>query len=170
MQDYELIRSNRRTLGLEIKNGHAIVRAPFAASRAQIEAFVRAHEDWMLKKLAQSRARMEAHPEPDDARRNLLIARAQSELPARTAHFARIMGVSYQRVRITSARTRLGSCSSKGSICFSWRLMDYPDDAIDYVVVHELAHLVHMDHSAAFYAEIERVMPDYKRRRELLRR
>ena len=112
---------------------------------------------------------MEAHPEPDDARRNLLIVRAQSELSARTAHFARIMGVSYQRVRITSARTRLGSCSSKGSICFSWRLMDYPDDAIDYVVVHELAHLIHMDHSAAFYAEIERVMPDYKRRRELLR-
>lgn len=169
MQEYELIRSSRRTLGLEIKDGRAIVRAPFAASRAQIEAFVRAHEDWMLKKLAQSRARMEAHPEPDDARRARLIARAQSELPARAAHFAHIMGVSYQRVRITSARTRLGSCSSKGSICFSWRLMDYPDEAIDYVVVHELAHLIRMDHSAAFYAVIERVMPDYKHRRELLR-
>ena len=79
------------------------------------------------------------------------------------------MGVRPASIKITGARTRFGSCSSKGSICFSWRLMQYPDAAIDYVVVHELAHLRHMNHSAAFYAEIARVMPDFEARRNLLK-
>ena len=72
-------------------------------------------------------------------------------------------------IKITSARTRFGSCSSKNSICFSWRLMLYPPEAIDYVIVHELAHIRHHDHSPAFYALIEQYLPDWKARMKLLK-
>ena len=83
--------------------------------------------------------------------------------------YAYRMGVWPTRVTVTSARTRFGSCSPKNALSFSWRLMDYPEEAIDYVVVHELAHIRFHDHSPAFYAFISSVMPDHKRRREMLR-
>lgn len=72
-------------------------------------------------------------------------------------------------LKITSARTRFGSCSGQNSICFSWRLMDYPELAIDYVVVHELAHIVHKNHGSQFWALVERYLPDYRARRAMLR-
>lgn len=170
MHTFELIRSRRRTLGLEIREGRVIVRAPLAASADAIRAFVAAHEDWISLHLARDEARRAAHPEPDEARRAELIRRAQEELPPLVSRYGRIMGLAPARVTITGARTRLGSCSSRGSICFSWRLMDYPADAIEYVVVHELAHMRHMDHGRDFYREIERVLPDYRRRIALLKR
>lgn len=79
------------------------------------------------------------------------------------------MGLRPAGITITGARTRFGSCSSKRRISFSFRLMQYPPEAIDYVVVHELAHLRHMNHSAQFYALIEQYMPDYKVRRAMLK-
>ena len=72
-------------------------------------------------------------------------------------------------IKITSAQKRFGSCSGKNSICYSWRLMLYPPEAIDYVVVHELAHIVHKNHSAKFYALVAKYLPDYKERENLLR-
>ena len=72
-------------------------------------------------------------------------------------------------ITITGARKRFGSCSGKNRICFSWRLMQYPEEAIDYVVVHELAHIRHKDHSRAFYDCVAQVMPDWRERRALLR-
>ena len=79
------------------------------------------------------------------------------------------MGVDYGHISITSAKTRFGSCSSKGNIAFSYRLMLYPEAAVDYVVVHELAHRKEMNHSRAFYKLIEEILPDYKQRRKLLK-
>ena len=85
------------------------------------------------------------------------------------AHYAEWMGVTPTGVKITGAKTRFGSCSAKNSLCFSLYLMAYPDAAVDYVVVHELAHIRHKNHSPAFYAEVARVMPDYRERRKLLK-
>ena len=79
------------------------------------------------------------------------------------------MGVCPTGMRITGARTRFGSCSGKNSICFSWRLMAYPQEAVDYVVVHELAHILHKNHGPAFYQCIESVLPDWRQRRALLK-
>ena len=169
MPDYEIIRSRRRTLALEIKDCRVIVRAPMRLSRSAIDAFVTSHADWISEHMARAQSRAAAHPEPDAAMRAALIKRARAYLPPRVGYYARIMGVRPAGIKITGARTRFGSCSSKGSICFSWRLMQYPDAAIDYVVVHELAHLRYMNHSAAFYAEIARVMPDFEARRNLLK-
>lgn len=78
--------------------------------------------------------------------------------------YARKMGVAPAAVRIHGAKTRWGSCSSRGNLNFSWRLMMAPDSAIDYVTVHELAHLKEMNHSAAFRAVVEEVLPDYRER------
>jgi hypothetical protein len=79
------------------------------------------------------------------------------------------MNVSPARITITGAMTRWGSCSGRGSVNFSWRLMLCDDDVIDYVVVHELAHLREMNHGPHFWAIVEQVLPDYKRRKEKLR-
>ena len=78
------------------------------------------------------------------------------------------MGAKYQRLTITGAKTRFGSCSSKGNISFSFRLMLYPEPAREYVVVHELAHLFEMNHSKQFYQIVEKYIPDYKERKKLL--
>ena len=74
------------------------------------------------------------------------------------------MNLKYGRITITSAKTRFGSCSSKGNISFSYRLMLYPRELVDYVIVHELAHLSEMNHSDRFYKIIESVLPDYRER------
>ena len=94
---------------------------------------------------------------------------AAGYLPARVQIFADRMGGPPDKIKITGARTRWGSCSSRRVICFSWRLMMAPPEAVDYVVVHELAHLRHMDHSASFWQEVAQVLPDYEIRREMLR-
>ena len=89
---------------------------------------------------------------------------AKSYLTERTAVFAARMGVSPSAVKVNGANTRWGSCSAKGSINFSWRLMMAHDEVIDYVVVHELAHLRELNHSPHFWAIVAEVLPDYKSR------
>lgn len=86
----------------------------------------------------------------------------------RTEWFAQKMGVSPASVSITAAKTRWGSCSSKGRIHFSFLLIMAPPDAVDYVVVHELAHLLEMNHSARFWSVVAGTLPDYAQRRQSL--
>lgn len=167
---YEIIRSDRKTLGLQVKDGRVFVRAPRRVTLQQIERFVREHEDWIQNALNRQAAKQAAHPEPTAAERAELIRRAKEILPQRTAYWSQRMGLYPTQIRITSARRRFGSCSSEGHICYSWRLMQYPSEAIDYVVVHELAHLKHMNHSPAFHALVAKYLPDHKARRALLRR
>lgn len=172
MTDYELVRSARRTLGLEItRDLRVVVRAPYWCSKRQIESFVESHEGWIAKHLQTQRNRNEAETSrevsPEEEAR--LRALAAEIIPARVAFYSEKMGLVPTGVRITSARTRFGSCSGKNSLCFSWRLMQYPMQAVDYVVVHELAHIRHHNHSAAFHALVESVLPDHRERRKLLR-
>ena len=168
---YELRRSDRRTLGLEVtREGAVIVRAPKRTSIQAIERFVAEHEEWIQAASQRQAQRQAAHPEPTEAEKKAMIARAKALIPPRVDYYAALMGVKPTRITITSARTRFGSCSGKNALSFSWRLMGYPREAIDYVVVHELAHIRHHDHSPAFYREIEKVMPDHKARRALLKK
>jgi len=94
---------------------------------------------------------------------------AKRELTRRTADYAKRMNVAPANVKINSAVTRWGSCSGKNSINFSWRLIMAPDDVIDYVVIHELAHIKEHNHSQKFWAAVENVLPDYKARRNKLK-
>lgn len=167
MREYTLIRSKRKTLALQIKDGQLFVRAPAGLKKEYIDDFVRRKEGWIAAHLQRQAAK--ARPEPDEMEAARLAALAREILPGRVEHYAEIMGLRPAGVRITGARTRFGSCSSKGRICFSWRLMMYPGAAVDFVVVHELAHLRHMDHGREFYALVESVLPDWRSRREMLR-
>jgi predicted metal-dependent hydrolase len=95
--------------------------------------------------------------------------RAREILPERVEYFSAIMGVKPTHVSINEAKTRFGSCSEKRRINFSCRVMRYPSEAIDYVVVHELAHLKFLNHSREFWAFVESILPDYKARKGLLK-
>jgi len=170
MSGYTVKRSSRKTMSLEItRDLTVLVRAPLWMPQSEIERFVTAQQRW----IAEHKTRMQKRQQRQDAlspeQIDALRRRAEELLPARTAYYAAQMGVCPTGVKITSARTRFGSCSAKNSICYSWRLMLYPPEAIDYVVVHELAHIRHKNHSAAFHAEIARILPDHLTRRALLR-
>lgn len=167
--EYNLIRSRRRTLALEIKDLRIIVRAPLNMPQCDIDRFVSSHTDWIASHMARQSLRHANHPEPDDEETAVCIKRAKAYLPQRVQYYSDIMGLQPAGITITGARTRFGSCSSKRRLSFSWRLMQYPDAAIDYVVVHELAHLRYMNHSREFYELIEKYMPDYKQRKKLLK-
>ncbi|MBO5373883.1 MAG: M48 family metallopeptidase [Clostridia bacterium] len=167
--EYRIIYSSRRTLAIQItKACEVVVRAPRGISREKIDAFVKKSEAWILKHLEIQKSRRETKPELK-AELEALKQRALLILPQRVEYFSRLMGVSPSSVSINRAKTRFGSCSSKGRINFSCRLMQYPDEAIDYVIIHELAHLKHLNHSKEFWAFVERFCPDYKARKGLLK-
>ena len=173
MTEFELRRSRRRSISMEITDDlRVIVRAPLWMDREEVERFVSDHEKWLEKHMAVCRARWERERiwEQSPERLEELKRQAEEYLPARVKYYADRMGVEPSGVRITSARKRFGSCSGRNSLCFSFRLMAYPPEAVDYVVAHELAHIVHKDHSRAFYSLIEQYLPDYRKRIELLKK
>ena len=168
--DYTLVRSGRKTLAIEVtRDARVVVRAPQRCPRQQIDAFVASRQAWIEDALARQKARLAQHPPLSQAETEALRQKAKAYLPGRVACWAGRMGLQPAAVKITSARTRFGSCSSKNTLCFSLYLMHYPPQAIDAVVVHELCHMRHRDHSPAFYAEVERWLPDYREREKLLK-
>ena len=171
MTDYRVVRSRRRTVALQVdQTGSVVVRAPMTLPAEEIRTFVEKHETW-IRRQQQRQARYRAeHPEPTPQEQEALRRQAKAHLPQRVAYWAGVMGVRPTGIRITSARTRFGSCSGKNRLSFSLYLMAYPPEAIEYVVVHELAHIRHKNHSPAFYAEVERYLPDWRRRQALLKR
>ncbi len=168
--DYTVIRSARRTVSVEIKpGGKVVVRAPRLMPNAVIRRFVEEHAAWIGNAVRRQLEKESALPFPltgEDVA--VLKKQAKKILPARTAYFAGQMGVPVPPVRITSARTRYGSCSPQNRISYSCFLMANDADAIDYVVVHELAHIRNKNHSRAFWAEVGSVLPDWKQRRKKL--
>lgn len=167
--DYNVIYSSRRTVSLCIKNGGLIVRAPFGTSEKKIVEIIEKHSAWVEKHLKRSEEKHSRESSLSEENIAELRKLAKKILKVKVAYYAEIMGLKYGRITITGAKTRFGSCSSKGNISFSYRLMLYPEAAIDYVVVHELSHLLEMNHSKAFYKIVESVLPDYKERRKLLK-
>ena len=167
--EYILVRSKRKTVAIAFdKEGRLIVRAPMRLGRDKIEALLR-EKSALIEKHRQKHAEYEKNrlPEPTDAEKAALIAEAKRVLPLMVQKYAPVMGVRPASVRITSAEKRWGSCSAKGNICFSWRLMRMETDFIEYVVVHELAHLVELNHSPRFWAVVRSVLPDYTHRRTM---
>jgi predicted metal-dependent hydrolase len=168
--DYIVIHSKRKTLGLEItKDAQILVRAPMRTSKRDIEQMVQKHAQWIESHLEKQKMRFEARPEPSKEEQEALRKQAKDIIPLKVAFYGKRMGFEPTGITITSAEKRFGSCSPKNRLSFSWRLMRYPDAAIDYVVVHELAHIPHKNHGKAFYALIESYLPDYKVRKKLLK-
>lgn len=167
--NYTVKRSNRKTVGLEITSDcEIIVRAPKRMGDREIAEFVNKYRSWIDKKLPEAKKRAEKIRNIDNNEENLRRA-ARETIPALVERYSKIMELRPTSIKITSAKKRFGSCSSKNGLCFSWRLMAYPTEAIEYVVVHELAHLKHHNHSTKFYKLIEKYMPDYKERQKSLK-
>ncbi len=162
--EYSVIRSDRKTLAVEVKrDGTVVVRSPRFLSERKISAFLLQHNDWILKTVEKQRSRQNL--EFFDEEKILELKKTAKEvLPLKVEYYSALMGVKPTAVHITSAKTRYGSCSSKNSINFSLYLMTKSERCIDYVVVHELAHIIHHNHSKEFYKVIESVLPDYKQR------
>ena len=170
---YELVRSDRKTCQIQVKSdGRIIVRAPRRMPEKHIERFVSEKSDWIekvQKKLSDAKEQLDgAEPlSPEEIKR--LSKEALDYIPKRVEYFAPIVGVEYGRITVRNQKTRWGSCSGKKNLNFNCLLMLTNEKVIDYVVVHELCHLKEMNHSKDFWAEVERVLPDYKASRAWLK-
>lgn len=161
-----VIYSNRKTVSIELCTNGILVRAPKSMNSHEIEAFLDKKQSWIEKHLSKMKARREIIEKIplftlDEIRE--LADKALVVIPEKVKKYAPIVGVDYGRITIRNQRSRWGSCSSKGNLSFNCLLMLFSDDVIDYVVIHELCHRKHMNHSAEFYAEVERVFPEYRR-------
>ena len=156
--EYELIRSDRKTLAVQIRpDGRVVVRAPRRMNKARIEAFIREKEGWIRAHMPKT----ELRPRLTDGELKQLTALAKADIPLRVARFAPRLGVSYGTVTIRHQRTRWGSCTGAGNLNFNCLLMLAPEPVRDYVVVHELCHRLEMNHSPRFWAHVAGAMPDH---------
>lgn len=170
-----VIRSNRKTVAIQVNSDLSVtVRAPRSASEKDIEEILKKKKAWISKhieKIKKTKERLEAEP-TEKLTREKVIALAEEALeviPTRVEYFARVIGVTYGKITIRNQKTRWGSCSSKGNLNFNCLLMLAPPEVLDYVVVHELCHRKQMNHSKAFWSEVEKVLPDYKEARKWLK-
>jgi len=168
-----VIRSRRRTLALQVRqSGEVVVRAPLFVREQEVRRFVEEHLAWIEKqqrKLAcAAEQRREIQP-LSKAELSGLTEQARRDLTERARLFAPRVGVTYGRISIRHQKTKWGSCSSKGNLNFNCLLMLAPEEVRDYVVVHELCHRKQMNHSEAFWAEVERVLPEYRQARKWLK-
>ena len=168
--EYTLIRSKRHTMAIEIQSdGSVLVRVPLLCPKGNIDRFVKEHESWIISRRNAQIQKQSSLPAPLSTEEEEQLRRmAKSVLPGLVTYYAKRMNVPVPPVRITSARTRYGSCSAKNVISFSKYLMANSQDAIDYVVVHELAHIRNKNHGKAFWNEVAAVLPDWKERRKSL--
>lgn len=168
---YELIYSSRRTLAVQITSGGQVrVRAPRRTSKAAVERFLIEKQEWILKHLTKAAAQAAPPPPPlPESERRRYMETARDIFTQKAAYYASIMRVTYGRISIREQKTRWGSCSSRKNLNFNYKLAYMPQEIMDYVVVHELAHLQHMNHSQEFWQLVEQYIPDYKERRKWLK-
>lgn len=151
------------------EDGKITVRAPYRMAVGEADLFVEGHKEWILSRIsAYERVKTQrlvyTEEEREDGRK-----RAKKALEKRCRFFAERMGVSYGRITVREQKTRWGSCSAKGNLNFNWKLILMPEEILDYLVVHELAHRIEMNHGPAFWRVVEREIPDYKERRAWLK-
>ena len=210
---YTLIRSKRKTLSIQIKNGELIARAPVKLAKREIDRFIESKRGWIEDKLSISKERaaqrdayelsygslvpyrgvdfpivaragdqlgfdhdegcffMPPDLDPDQIKETLTQVYkrlAKSYIPKKALEIAGTLGFKPSAIRITSAKTRWGSCSTRGSINFSYRLILAPNELIEYVIIHELCHLKEHNHGQNFWNLAESILPDYRSRRAKL--
>ena len=161
-----LIRARRKTLSIRItQEGNLEIRAPLGMPKGEIEAFLKEKAQWIETHRAKVLAEYAQGQEAPLGEEEILTLAEQmrQRLPEKLNRHAASMGVTFGNVTIRCQQTRWGSCSSRGNLNFNCLLMLAPEEVLDYVVVHELAHRKQMNHSALFWQEVERECPDYKK-------
>lgn len=164
-----VIKSKRKTIAIQVNSDLSVtVRAPYGITEKYIEEFLNKNEIWISKQMHEIKVKKKSIESRDAENITLdkikaLADQALEIIPARVEYFAKIIGVTYGNITIRNQKTRWGSCSSKGNLNFNCLLMLAPPEVLDYVVVHELCHRKQMNHSKAFWTEVEKVFPDYKK-------
>ena len=170
-----IIKSRRKTIAIQVNSDLSVtVRAPRSVSEKDIEEILKKKEAWISKhieKIKETKERFEAEPtEKLTCEKVIALAdEALKVIPERVEYFAKVIGVTYGKITVRNQKTRWGSCSSKGNLNFNCLLMLAPPEVLDYVVVHELCHRKQMNHSKAFWLEVEKVLPNYKEVRRWLK-
>lgn len=166
----QIVRSRRRTVSLQITNdAELIVRAPNRIPQKLIDEFIASKRNWIEKKqhLMRERQRKTIPKEMIDV--PSLKKRAYYIIEERLNYYVGKHGFKFNDFRITSAQMRFGSCTAKGDLNFSWRLVLFPPEVLDYVVIHELTHLIEFNHSKRFWAKVEEFQPDFRLHKTWLR-
>lgn len=158
MPEIQIKKSFRKTLSMRFdKNGVLQVKAPVFLTQGQIQKFIHENQKWIEKHEKQKQDSI-----LDPSKVSLYKKQAQEVIIPRVEELAKEHGFMYNSIKITSAQTRWGSCTSKKNLNFTYRLVLAPQKSIDYVIIHELCHLRHMNHSRRFWDEVAKIMPDYK--------
>lgn len=171
---YTLARSQRRSYTLVVnQHGELELRVPLRTSESEIRRILKDRSSWIVKNMktmADRDAAREAekpHLSEEELARTIKesVRRMKPLLADRIGHYEPMLPANHipiTRITIRDQKTRWGSCSSRGSLSFNWKLYLAPPQCLDYVVVHELCHLVEMNHSPAFWSLVESIMPDYR--------
>lgn len=175
--EVEVLRSRRRTISIEVNlRGRVVVRAPLKMSRASVVSFIREKSAWVKKHLGIVRENLKNAEDPlseKELKELPKLARADIQerverlLPRVCAASGR--NLSFNKITIRRQKTRWGSCSAKQNLSFNCLLLLCPEEVRDYIVVHELCHLVELNHSKRFWKLVESVMPDYEIHRKWLK-
>ncbi len=171
--EIKIVRSRRKTISVEVAPDCTVtVRAPKYVSMKDIDRFIEDHGEWIDRHLEKMRRRIDALPvQGKFSERELekLKETARTDIPPMVGRIAERMGVPYNRVTIRAQKTVWGSCSAKRNLNFNCLLVLLPEPVIEYVIVHELCHLIYLDHSPAFWREVEKHCPDYRYLRGFLK-
>ena len=174
---YEIIYSKRKSVAIQIRpDGQVIVRAPYGCPRSFINSFIHQKADWIVKHSAENKQRYEKQvqlkkdrPTLSDAQRKRYIETARSIFTQKAAYYARLIGVTYGRISIREQKTRWGSCTVQtGKIRLNLSLARKPEACLEYVLVHELCHLLEPSHNARFHGLMDKFLPDWRERKLLL--
>ena len=178
----EVVRSKRRSYGIVVdEEGCVTIRIPLRGSMMTARKLAWDKQEWIYEKVLLQRQRKQQRealqaeteekytPEQRAGLEKRYRQAAREYIPKRADYFAQRIGVSYERIRIAEQKTRWGSCSSRGTLSFNWKLMLAPPKVLDYVVVHELCHRKEMNHSPRFWKLVEEIIPDYKEYRKWLK-
>lgn len=160
-----ITKSFRKSLSIRFDRAWILqVKAPFFVTQKQIDIFLQKNKSWIdkHKKISEQKILSESEVKA-------LKQKAKNYIPQRVEYFAEKYGFHYEKIRITSATTRWGSCSSRKTLSFSYCLVQYREECIDYVIIHELCHLREMNHSPRFWKEVEAIMPEYKKWEKILK-
>ena len=165
---YQIIKSDCKTIAIQIKaDGQVVVRCPKRMRIEEARRFVESKSNWIEKHLAKRPAQDVAKYTPKEIEQ--LREQARKHVTDRVKYYAPVIGATYNKIAIRTQHTRWGSCSSKGNLNFNCLLALVPPDVLDYVVVHELCHRKELNHSARFWNEVEKVLPNYNVHRKWLK-
>lgn len=154
----EIQRSFRKTLSLKVEKNIVIVKAPYLVIKSKIDNFILKNRDWIDKRIEQFLESKDTFTKDLEEYKK----EARKYIPDRVKLLALKFSKNYNTIKITSAKTRWWSCTSRKNLNFSYRLILLPKETIDYVIIHELAHLKYMNHSKSFWQEVEKMMPEYR--------